>query len=136
LNNNRATADPVRVGDYNALGDAPTPRAFAASLMEMTVEQLEELLHKLEESVKQPNAPGSARREQVEVAWELERRQTARSTRQRRQASISAQHDFDRQDVEAGPPVFAHGRPLDERELRDLDARIAWVVSRGRGERP
>jgi hypothetical protein len=102
----------------------------------MTDHQLEDLLRALEEELTQPNAPGRVRRQLDETIWEMERRDAARRRRERRQANVTAQHDLNRQEVDLGPPVFVQGRPLDDRELADLDARIAWVANRGGRKRP
>lgn len=67
------------------------------------------------------------------MLWEIERRQSARKTQERRQANIAAQHDLSRQEVEDGPPVFVLGRPLQERELADFDARVRWLIQQHSG---
>jgi hypothetical protein len=102
----------------------------------MSDDQLEALLRSVEEELNHPNVRGQVRRQLDEVVWEIERRESAHRTRLRRQANIAAQHDINQPDADPGPPVFVQGRPLDGRELRDLDARILWTITRERRQRP
>jgi len=125
------SVDPVRVGDVNRVEAVQTPRGFAASLVDMTDDQLNELLLALEEEVVQPNAPGRVRRELDEVLWELDRRTAAQRTRERRQANIEGLRQGNADPVTFEPGVWVHGRSLDERERQDLAAFIRWVVREG-----
>jgi hypothetical protein len=96
--------------------------------MDKSYQELEELLHSLEGEVAQPNPSGRVRHELDEVAWELERRQSARRTRERRQANVEGRQT-DAESMAAQPGVWVHGRPLDERERQDLATFIRWVVA-------
>ncbi len=127
MKSRNSSADPVAVGHYNA---APsTPKVFAASLVDKTDEQLEELLRTLEEELAQPpNARGHVRRELEEVVWEIERREATRRTRERRQTNVEGRQ-IDAESMGDEPGVWVHGRPLDERERQDLATFIRWVMA-------
>jgi hypothetical protein len=129
VNQQSSTPDPVAVDSFNAVGEVSTPRAFAASLVDKRDEELMELLHALEAKLAQPNAPGRVWRELDEVVWEIERRETARRTRERRQANVEGLRHRNRESMADDPGVWVHGRPLDDRERKDLAAFIRWVVA-------
>ncbi len=119
--------DPVGIG-----AEPQSPRQFTGSLMDRTVEELEELLQMLEAEVAQPNARGQARRELDEVVWELERREADRRTQERRHANITASRQGDAESMSGEPGVWVHGRPMNDRERADLATFVRWVVAQRR----
>jgi len=121
--------DPVGIG-----AEPQSPRQFTGSLMDRTLEELEELLQALESEVAQPNARGQARRELDEVAWELERREAGRRTQERRNANITASRQGDAVSMAGKPGVWVHGRPLGDRERADLATFIRWVMAQRKAE--
>ena len=116
--------DPVGFG-----AEPQSPRQFAGSLSDRSVDDLEELLQALETEVAQPNARSQARRELDEVIWELERRETDRRTWERRQSNLNDLRERNVQPVTSEPGVWVQGRPLDARERADLATFIRWVVA-------
>ncbi|CAN5678763.1 hypothetical protein BH20ACT21_BH20ACT21_12680 [soil metagenome] len=117
------TVDPVGIG-----AEPQSPQQFTGSLMDRTVEELEDLLQALETELAQPNARGQARRELDEVVWELERREADRRTQERRRGNITASLQDDVKSMDGEPGVWVHGRSLDARERADLATFIRWVV--------
>jgi hypothetical protein len=109
-----------------------TPRQFAGALADMTEPELDELFHALEDDLRHGKAGSSTRRDLDEVVWELQRRETDRRTRERRQANIVASRKADAVSIDGEPGVWVHGRPLDDRERGDLAVFIRWAMATGR----
>ena len=129
---NEVTIKPLNVDPVGFGAEPQSPRQFAGSLTDRTVEELEELLQALEVEVARPNARGQARRELDEVLWELERREADRRTQERRAANIIASGQGDSESTAGDPGVWVHGRPLDDRERDDLATFVRWVVAQRR----
>ncbi len=129
---NEVTIKPLNVDPVGFGAEPQSPRQFAGSLTDRTVAELEELLQTLETEVAHPTARSQARRELDEVVFELERRETDRRTRERRQSNLNDLRDRNAQPVmTAEPGVWVGGRPLDDRERADLATFIRWVVRQG-----
>ena len=86
---NEVTIKPLNVDPVGFGAEPQPPRQFSGSLMDRTVEELEELLQALETELAQPNARGQARRELDEVVWELEHREADRRAQGRMDANIT-----------------------------------------------
>jgi hypothetical protein len=116
--------------------DNVTPRQFAGSLPDKTETELEEILGALEDELRHGNAGSSTRRDLDEVVWELNRREMARRTQERRRANIDASRQANVESMADKPGVWVQGRPLDERERKDLATFIRWVMADKNGEQP